>query len=97
MLACTISTRGPTRWNTACAAAGAAIEPDVVRAESGRQAGVHQDVGVEPGNFDEQRSRALVPVERIEAVDFLHARGARVDRLDRTARGLPAAATRRLP
>ena len=78
------------------AAAAAAIQADVVRAEAGGQAGVHQDVGIELRDLDEQRSGALVPVEREEAVDLLHARGARVDRLDRPAPACPPPRRRRV-
>ena len=75
------------------AAALAAVEADVVRAEAGREAGVQQELGVEARDLEEQRSGALVPVEREVAVDLLHAGRAVVDRRDRTAGGLSAAAT----
>ena len=73
----------------ASAAAGAAIEPNVVRSEARRQAGRIEELGVEPRNLDEQRSAALVPVQRKVAVDLLHACRAGVDRRDRSGARLP--------
>jgi len=79
MFGCTISTRGPTRWNETSLA-----PPPVPRSSP---------MSFELGDLDEHRAGALVPVEREEAVDFLHAGGARLDRLNRAGAGLGAAAT----
>src|SRR5262249_45612249 len=70
----------------AAAAAGAAVEADVVGAETCGQTGGEQELGVEPRDLDEQGSAALVPVEREVAVDLLHAARARLDRRNRSAR-----------
>src|SRR5947207_14171153 len=49
----------------------AAIETDIVRSESGGQAGREQKIGVEARDLEEQASRPLVPVERKEAIELL--------------------------
>jgi hypothetical protein len=51
-------------------AAAATIEPDVVRAESGRETGGEEEVGVEARNLEIEIAAALVPVERKIPVDF---------------------------
>src|SRR4030095_3809810 len=53
-------------------AAGAAVESDVVRPETGREPGREQEVGVEPADLEEHRAGPLMPVERNEAVDLPH-------------------------
>src|SRR5206468_9226840 len=63
----------------ASAAAGAAIEPDVVRSEAGRQAGRVEELGVEPRDLEEERSAAIVPVERKVAVDLLDRKSTRLN------------------
>src|SRR5262249_46516456 len=78
----------------------AAIEPDVVRSESGREAGRIEHLGVELVDLHPERAGALVPVEGHVAVDLLEPRRAGLDGLDgpllsalRPA-GAPAAALR---
>src|SRR4030095_348885 len=60
----------------AAAAAGSTIQTDVVRAESGREAGIEQEFGIEPRDLQEHAAGSLVPVERKVTVEFFHARGA---------------------
>ena len=58
------------------------------------EAGRVQDLGIELGNLDEQPAAGLIPVEREEAVDLLHAAGAigdRRNRLGASGRGAAAA------
>jgi hypothetical protein len=78
----------------AAAAAGAAIEADVVGTEARRQTGREQELGIEPRDLQEHRSGPLIPVHREVAVEFLHPRRAVIDRLDGgralLRRGLPA-------
>ena len=62
-----------------------AVEPDVVGAESGGEAGGVEDSGVEAWDFQEQVAGALVPIQREVAVELLHAGGAFLD--GRDARG----------
>ena len=72
----------------------AAVDADVVRPEPGPEAGRVQDLGIELGNLDEQPAAGLIPVEREEAVDLLHAAGAigdRRNRLGASGRGAAAA------
>ena len=63
------------------AAAGAAVETDIVRAEPGGQAGVEQELGVETRDLEKHRAAALIPIQREVAVELLHARRAVLDRL----------------
>ncbi len=67
----------------AAAAALPAIETDVVRSQTGGEAGREQEVAVESRDLEKHRSRSLVPVEREVAVDFPHPVGAVFDRRDR--------------
>ena len=87
--------RGPTRWNwtTRLAAAAAAIETDVVRAQAGREAGVEQELGIKSRDLEEHAAGTLIPVQREVTIEFLEAGGAIFDRLRRSRtlllRGLP--------
>ncbi len=84
-------TRSDTlKHDDASLSALAAVEPDVVRAETGGKAGRQQELGVESRDLEEQRSRPLVPVDREVAVELLHAQRPLLDRL----RGAAHAAAR---
>src|SRR6185436_12810579 len=74
------------------AAAGAAIEADVVRPETCRQTRREEELDVEARDLEKHRARTLVPVEREVAIQFLHAAGARIDPRHRAAGGLLRAA-----
>src|SRR4030095_9745129 len=67
----------------ATAAAGSAIETDVVRTEAGREAAAEQELGIEPRDLQQHSAGTLIPVEREIAVEFLQARGAIFDGLRR--------------
>ena len=69
----------------------AAIDADVVRAETGAEPGRVQHLDVELRDLDEQPAAGLVPVHREEAVDLLHAAGAIADRGDGVGAGAGAA------
>src|SRR5205823_12623152 len=69
-----------------------AVEADVVRPQTGGQAGRKQEVGVEAWDLDQQAAGPLVPVEREEAVQFLETVRALVDRRGARGRALSAAA-----
>ena len=64
----------------------AAIDADVVRAETGAKAGGVQHLDIELRDFDEQPAAGLIPVHREEPVDLLHAAGAFADRRNRRRR-----------
>src|SRR3990172_7334961 len=70
----TRKTLGPTRSKRT------AVEADVVGAHAGLQAGGVEDVGVEAVDLEEQRAGRLVPVEREEALELLHAGRLLLDR-----------------
>src|SRR5262249_21694700 len=67
------------------AAAGTAIEADVVRSQAGRESRREQELGVHLRDLEEHRSGPLVPVQREVAVNFPHAGGAILDRRCRAA------------
>jgi hypothetical protein len=68
-----------------------AIQPDVVRPDAGLQAREVEHVGVQLPDLHVERARRLVPVEREETIELLHAGGLLFDR-----RGLAAGQVSRL-
>src|SRR5262249_1422480 len=88
----------PLEADDASLASLAAIEADVVRAESRGKSGGQQELRIDAWNLQEHRSGAVVPVERKTAVDLLHARRPVLDRLiprlRRTASATAAALSR---
>ncbi len=58
----------------------AAVEADVVRAESCRERGDVEELGVELRDLEPQRARAVVPVQRHEPIELLQALRLLVDR-----------------
>jgi hypothetical protein len=71
----------------------AAVDADVVRAETGAEAGRMQHFDIELGYLDEQPAAGLIPIHREEAVDFLHASGAFADRWNGVSTTCTGAAT----
>ena len=63
-----------------------AVQPDVVRAEAGAEAGGVEQLRVELGDFHPQRSGLLVPVEGHEAIEFAESGGAVADGLNAAVR-----------
>ena len=61
-------------------AAAAAVEPDVVRSQAGRQPVREKKIAVEARDLQVHCSAAFVPVQREEAVHLLHAARPLVDR-----------------
>jgi hypothetical protein len=59
--------------NQPAAAFLTAIEPQIVRSETGCEAGRVKELGVKARNFDEEVSAAIIPVEWEIAVQFQHA------------------------
>ncbi len=57
----------------------AAVEPDIVGAEPGGETVGEQEVRIEARNLEPQIARALVPIEREIAIDFVHAGNAFFD------------------
>ncbi len=57
-----------------------AVDPDVVRAEAGSDTGDVEDLGVEARDLEPELAGGLVPVEREEAVETLHAARPFLDR-----------------
>jgi hypothetical protein len=53
-----------------------AVEADIVRPQSGGEAGGQQEIGVEARNLQPQIAGALVPIQREVAVQLAHAGGA---------------------
>ena len=69
-----------------------AIEPDVIRAETGGEAPGEEEFAVEARNFEEQTAGALVPIQREVAVDFAHSSSAAFDGRSRCGGGSGASA-----